>query len=82
MDNYRFILITVEDREIFTERFASLKDAQAQMRTEMIQWGEVPEEIFEADKYDEGYDYGFSELGGWANDGINHNNYDWLIVEL
>lgn len=78
----KFMLISVADREILTERFTSLKDAQAQMHTEMIQWGRVQEEIFEAEEYDGGYDYGFSELGGWANDGINHADYDWLIVEL
>lgn len=78
---HKFMLISVGDREILTECFLTIEDAQRQMHEEMIQWGRVPEEIFEDDECDDSM-YGFGELCGWANDGINHTDYDWLIVEL
>ena len=76
------ILITVADREILTTRFTSIKEAQAQMRIEMIEWGRVPKEAFEAKEYDKEGEYYFSEFKGWANDGWDHIDYDWSIVDL
>lgn len=78
----KFMLISVCDREILIERFTSLEEAQGKMHEEMIQWGKAPEEIFEYDEYDIAYSCGFNEHGGYANDGVNHADYDWLIVEL
>ena len=79
----KFMLISVCDREILTERFQTMEDAQRKMHEEMVQWGKVPEEIFEyGEEYDVAYSYGFHKFGGYANDGMNHADYDWLIVEL
>lgn len=78
-----YMLISVSEREILTERFSSLADAQHQMHTEMIEWGKVPEEVFRGYvKEYENTEYGFGKYCGWANNGINHADYDWLIVSL
>lgn len=84
----KFMLISVCDREILTERFQTMEDAQCKMHEEMVQWGKVPEEIFTYGyegvgvMCDVAYSYGFHKFGGYANDGMNHADYDWLIVEL
>lgn len=77
----KFMLISVCDREILTEIFPTLAEAQDMMHEEMCQWGRVPKEIFLEKEYDDG-NCGFGEWSGYANDGNNHANYDWLIVEL
>lgn len=77
---YRYMLITVIDREILTETFRTVEDARRCMHKEMILYGKVPKDIFATDSYDAG-EYGFSDYGAWANDGENHANYDWLIVD-
>lgn len=81
----KYMLITVIDREILTEQFSSLKEAQGTMHEEMITQGKVPEELFEAgleENESEDRDCGYEPYGGYANDGINHADYDWRIVEL
>lgn len=90
-DEYRFyeamlqppkmthMLITVCEREITTEKFPSLLLAQEAMKKELIQEGKAPEDI--APGYDDG-DCGLGDYQAYANDGVNHNNYDWLIASL
>lgn len=77
----RYMLISVCDREILTEQFNSLKEAQSAMHKEMIEQGKVPDDIFEESEYDDG-DCGFSKYSGYANDGVNHADFDWSIVEI
>lgn len=81
MVELKFMLISVCDREILTERFHSLASAQGRMHEEMHQRGRVPAYIFLNKEYDDG-NCGFGEYCGYANDGNNHADYDWLIVEL
>lgn len=79
--NDKYILISVCDREILTEKFETLELAQETMHKEMIEQGKVPEEIFENDEYED-CECGFGKYCAWANDGINHADFDWLIVAL
>lgn len=51
--NDKYMLISVCDREILTEKFETLELAQAAMHKEMIEQGKVPEEIFEDDSYED-----------------------------
>jgi hypothetical protein len=77
----KYMLISVCDREILTERFDTHEEAFEQMKKEMIEQGKVPAEIFENDHYED-YDCGFGSECGWANDGINHADFDWRIINL
>lgn len=79
----KFMLISVCDRKILTEQFDTKKEAQETMHREMVEQGRVPEYIFNIDNEEyEDCDYGFGEYCAWANDGINHADFDWLIVAL
>lgn len=77
----RYMLISVCDREIMTEQFDTKEKAQESMHKEMIEFGEVPEEIFNEQEYDDG-DCGFGEYSAYVTDGANHADFDWLIVAL
>lgn len=77
----KYMLISVCDREILTEQFDTKKEAQETMYREMIERGKVSEDIFSEKEY-EGDNCGFGEYCAWANDGINHADFDWLIVAL
>lgn len=79
MDKY--MLISVRGREILTEKFKTLELAQQTMHKEMIEQGKVPEEVFENDTYED-CECGFGKYSAWANDGLNHADFDWLIVSL
>lgn len=79
MDN-RYMLISVCDREILTEIFKTKEEAQKAMHEEMINSG-APQEIFLENEYDDG-DVGFGEYEAYVSDGVNHANFDWLIVAL
>ena len=77
----KYMLISVCERDIMTERFDTLEEAQRAMKNEMVERGEVSKDIFTNNHYDDG-DCGFSEMNAYVNDGANHNNLDWLIVCL
>lgn len=77
----KYMLISVCDREILTEQFDTKEEAQETMHREMIEQGKVPEDIFDNEEYEDG-DCGFGEYSAWANDGLNHSDFDWLIVAL
>lgn len=78
-----FLLISVYDREITTEKFETLPEAQSAMRMEMLARcnGMFAENIFERDKYED-YNFGFNTTSGYVNDAVNHEDCDWLIVSL
>lgn len=78
---YGYMLITVCEREIMTEQFHSLERAQKCMHKEMIEFGDVSEDIFDNEEYDNG-DFGFGKYSAYVNDGLNYSNYDWSIVSL
>lgn len=79
--NDKYMLISVCDRKILTEKFETLELAQAAMHKEMIEQGKVPEEFFEDDSYED-CECGFGAYSAWANDEFNHADFDWLIVTL
>lgn len=57
---YGYMLITVCEREIMTEQSHSLERAQKCMHKEMIEFGDVSEDIFDNEEYDNG-DFGFGK---------------------
>lgn len=77
----KYMLISVCGREILTEQFDTKEEAFEQMKTEMIAQGRVPEEAFEEETYEDS-DFGFGPECGWANDGVNHEDFDWRIVNI
>ena len=81
----KYMLISVVDREIMTEQFDSIGEAWRVMRSELIQWGRVPEDDL-PDSMDEVVEneteFGIGPDCAWANDGINHADCDWRIVTL
>jgi hypothetical protein len=78
----KYMLISVCDRDILTELFDTHKEAFVQMKTEMTEQGKVPKEVFDETDIYEDSDFGFGPEGGWANDGVNHCNFDWRIVNI
>ena len=80
-----WMLISVCDREICTERFATHELAIEQMKKEMKSalWYSPtdPEvvDIFSRDEYDNNDDIAFGEWGGYVN---GHDECDWHIVSL
>ena len=75
----RFQLISVADREIMTEYFDTLKEAQARMREEMLDSGLDSLDDIE----DKGNgDCGCDDFSAWLNDGNNHMDFDWKIIDL
>lgn len=79
-----YMLISVCDREILTEQFYRKSEAQETMHREMVEFGRVPESIFNGRECYEDRDsqYGFGPNEAYANDGLNHFDWDWLIVQL
>lgn len=84
--NQKYMLISVCDREILTEQFKSHEEAHDAMKNEFLDSlrcspdEDLMEAIYSGD-YDDG-DMGFGEWSAYSNDGMNHANYDWLIVAL
>lgn len=76
----KYMLISVIKREIMTEQFDTLQEAQGTMYYEMQQAG-IPVIVLSEDEYDNG-DYGFGEDCGYITGGLYGSNYDWRIVEL
>lgn len=75
MDN-KYILISVCDREILTEVFNSLAEAQTCMYKEMMEWANIDPGAFHSVEYEES-DFGFGEWSAWAN---GRCDYDWRII--
>lgn len=73
----RYMLISACERDIITQMFPTLNEAQNKMREEMVEYGRIPQEAFYNDEY-EGEEYGFDENSGWSN--IKQNN-DWIIID-
>lgn len=74
MSNYNFILILVMDREIINLRFQTKEEAKAEMKQQFIEAGGDIEENNDEATLTENY--------AWVNDGTNHCNFDWKIVEV
>lgn len=81
MNNNKYMLISVYDREILTEQFETYEEAHAQMMNEFCYYGEISmsdctEEESECDD-----EFGYSRWNAYVTDGKGYN-YDWLIVAL
>lgn len=74
MSNYNFILITIIERVIIVFRFQTKEEAKAEMKRQFIEAGG---DIIENNDYAT-----LNEDLAWVNDGNNHNNFDWRIVEV
>ena len=77
-----YLLVSVCDREIVVEQFDSLEEAQETMHKEMICEGKIPEEVVTDNEEYGGENYSFGKWSAWANNGVNHGNYDWRIFKL
>lgn len=71
----RFMLITVIEREIKTERYATYEEAYDKMKNAFESFGGNKEMI-----EDEMAELG--EWSAWITDGNNHDDYDWEIIDL
>lgn len=81
----RYMLISVIEREILIELFETKKEAQEKMREEIVRLAGIDEDIVAANpEYLDLSDgeMGWSENCGFVTDGRNHDNYDWVIVDL
>lgn len=73
----KYILISVCERDISTEQFESLKDAQAQMLQDLEIVGGVDEPAIGI----EAPDYAIHEMDAWSNVDDDRKQ-DWLIIEV
>lgn len=68
-----YMLITVCEREISTEKFETMLEAQKAMKKEL---NEV------TDTNEDGDDFELGEFSAWANADSGDCNYDWKIVAI
>lgn len=74
MSSYKFFLIIVMDREITAFRFRTRDEARNEMRRQFIEAG---------GDIEENNDYAsLNEDSAWVNDGDNHSDFDWRVVEV
>ena len=71
---YKYILVTVNERDIQIEAFDTEKEAYKEMKRQLFK------EVLDcrANDYNLDDDYGFDDESAYAND-IRHHNYDWRI---
>lgn len=81
-----YLLVSVCEGEILTERFRYLEDAHYCMIEEMCKASRIAIEDLPDKKEceDEDYEYGYSYVDNCAyvREGVNHSNYDWRIIKL
>ena len=80
--NKQYMLISVYGREILTERFYSFREAHDAMIDEFCKYGEIDPIHTGEKEWESNEEAGYSEWEAYVNDGINHEDYDWLIVNL
>jgi len=74
LPKFKYFLITVMDREIITSRFRTRDEARRMMRKQFIEAG---------GDIEENNDYAtLNEDSAWVNDGDNHSDFDWRVVEV
>lgn len=71
----KYMLITVIEMNITTEKFDTLESAQARMKNEFESFGGCKEKI-------EDNEASLGKFVAWIEDGNNHDNYSWVIVEI
>lgn len=81
-----YLLVSVCEGEILTERFRYLEDARHCMIEELCDASKQTLEDFPDEKEyeDDDYKYGYSYVDNCAyvREGVNHSNYDWRIIKL
>ena len=65
-----YMLITVCEREISTQKFDTLDDCQNAMENELYEVVDIDDDEYELD-----------DFSAWA-DGYGGQNFDWKIVEI
>lgn len=71
----KYILISVIDREIYTEQFDDLDKAKEALAS-------VLKENLRDDQEDDMYGLSDDKTDAWVTDGLNHDNCDFKIVEI
>lgn len=71
----KYILISVIDREIYTEQFDDLDKAKEALAS-------VLKENLRDDQEDDVYGLSDDKTDAWVTDGLNHDNCDFKIVEI
>lgn len=71
----KYLLISVIDREIYTEQFDDLDKAKKYLALEL-------KENLRDDHEDEMYGLSDDKTNAWVTDGLNHDNCDFKIVEI
>lgn len=71
----KYILISVIDREIYTELFDDLDKAKEALVS-------VLKENLRDDQEDDMYGLSDDKTDAWVTDGLNHDNCDFKIVEI
>lgn len=83
MPKKQILLVTVEEREISTTLFSTFEEAKEEMIKQFAEcFTEEDRSEFDFENacyYDE---YGWDETSAWLNDGPNHSNYDWRIIDI
>lgn len=71
----KYILISVIDREIYTEQFDDLDKAKEALAKEL-------KENLRDDHEDDMYGLSDDKTDGWVTDGLNNDDCDFKIVEI
>ena len=71
----KYILISVIDREIYTEHFDDLDKAKEALTSEL-------KENLRDDQEDDMYGLSEDHTDAWVTDGLNHDDCDFKIVEI
>lgn len=84
MSKKQIILITVVEREISTAFYLTLEEAKKEMLNQFAECFSDEDrcEFNFEDAYYYGDEYGWTETSAWLNDGPNHSNFDWKIIEI
>lgn len=82
-----YMLISVCEGCIMTERFANHKLASKQMLAELKDAARLEDDRinFSENEYEDEHDewgYSLEEDCAYVRDGVNHDNYDWRIIKL
>ena len=73
----KYLLISVRERNITTEKFDILTEAQEEMWKQFKEACHYNEQEVLSENRGE-----LKETSAWITDGNNHDNYDWQIVEI
>lgn len=78
----KYMLITVVNREVMTEQFDSFKKAHDTMLEELSIYGRIDKKFFTSEEVESPDNWGYCRWNAYVNNGVNHEDYDWSIIEL